>query len=327
MSYQAVVRDAAGKLVTDASVSIRITILQGSETGTPVYTEVQGPTTNENGLLTIEVGAGKTDDDFSNIDWANGPHFIKCEIDPTGSETYSIVSVSQLLSVPYALLAKTTEESAIMENQIAQLQEQLMSSGLLVKDNDGNIYKTVQIGDQVWMAENLKTTTFNEGTPITLIESDKDWVTDTDGAYCWYHNDIKNKDIYGAIYNFYAAGTGKLCPKGWHVPTKDEWIALGTTLGGDVNAGGLLKEAGLEHWKSPNTDATNESGFTALPGGVRMTNGAFNFIWENTYWWSSTESGTYAYGSYVTYDSAALNSGTLSAKEGGMSIRCIKDSK
>ena len=138
-----------------------------------------------------------------------------------------------------------------------------------VTDIDGNVYKTITIGAQVWMKENLKVTKLNDGTAIELVINDDDWGISTSPGYCWYDNDVNNKNLYGGLYNGYCVITGKLCPTGWHVPTDSEWTELSDYLGGDDVAGGKMKETGTTHWLSPNTDANNESGFTGLPGGYR----------------------------------------------------------
>ena len=139
-----------------------------------------------------------------------------------------------------------------------------------IKDIEGNVYKTIAIGKQVWMTENLKTTKFNDGTSIPMVTENEAWIKLTTPAYSWYNNDsTANKNTYGALYNWYTVKTNKLCPAGWHVPTDAEWVALITYLEGFTVAGGKMKEKGIEHWKSPNEGATNETGFTALPGGYR----------------------------------------------------------
>jgi uncharacterized protein (TIGR02145 family) len=164
-----------------------------------------------------------------------------------------------------------------------------------VTEIDGNIYHAVVIGTQVWMAENLKTTKYNDDSTIPNVTDNTGWVGLTSGAYCWYNNDAKtNKNVYGALYNWYAVNTGKLCPIGWHVPTVTEWTTLGAFLGGDDVAGGKMKEADLTHWSSPNTGATNESGFTGLPGGLRGNNmfrypSTFGEIGRRAFFWTSTE--------------------------------------
>jgi uncharacterized protein (TIGR02145 family) len=137
-----------------------------------------------------------------------------------------------------------------------------------VTDIDGNIYHTVTIGTQVWMVENLKTTKYRNGDPIPNVTGNA-WAALTTGAYCWYNNDAATyKATYGALYNWYAvADSRNIAPTGWHVPTDAEWTTLTTFLGGESVAGGKLKETGTNHWTSPNTGATNETGFTALPGG------------------------------------------------------------
>ena len=138
-----------------------------------------------------------------------------------------------------------------------------------IADADGNTYKIIKIGDQVWTAENLRTTRYNDGTEIPLVTDYTAWTNLTTPSYAWTNNDIGNKSVYGALYNWFVVKTCKLCPSGWHVPTDAEWTILENHLGGISVAGGKMKETGTEHWFAPNTDATNESGFTALPGGWR----------------------------------------------------------
>ena len=156
-----------------------------------------------------------------------------------------------------------------------------------VSDLEGNVYKTVQIGTQVWMAENLKTTKYNNGTTITNVTDQVAWQNLTTGAYCWYNNSITNKPAYGALYNYYVIKNGNVCPTGWHVPSNEEWDILITFLGGGAVAGGKMKEAGTSHWVAPNTGATNSSTFTALPSGARRSYG-FNWLTNSGAWWSST---------------------------------------
>jgi uncharacterized protein (TIGR02145 family) len=280
--------------------------LQGTIDGTEVYVETQTPVTNANGMITIEIGG---EAGFDTINWAEGPYFIKTGTDPTGGTSYTITGTSQLLSVPYALYAKTAEtlSGGITETQnlddvltlnnsagnknITDLVDPVNDQDAATKayvdeleamiklinvdffkvsDVDGNTYKVVIIGTQVWMAENLKTTKYSDGTPIPLVTDNTAWSNLTTPGYCWYNNDSATiAQTYGALYNWYTVNTGNLCPAGWHVPTDAEWTILITYLGGEDVAGGKLKEAGTAHWSSPNTGATNETGFTALPGGFR----------------------------------------------------------
>jgi len=139
----------------------------------------------------------------------------------------------------------------------------------IMTDVDGNNYKTIKIGNQEWMAENLKTTKYKDGTSIPLFTAATPMANFTSPGYCWYNSDSATyRNSYGALYNWYAVNTGKLAPTGWHVPTEAEWNTLIAYLGGESVAGGKLKEAGTSHWSSPNTGATNEVGFSALPGGM-----------------------------------------------------------
>jgi len=199
-----------------------------------------------------------------------------------------------------------------------------------LKDIDGNVYKTVTIGTQVWMAENLKTTRYNDGTAIPLVTNFDTWSASTTDAYCWFNNDSTNKEVYGALYNWYTVNTKKLCPAGWHVPADAEWTTMANYLEGEnvtdsKLTGGKLKEKGTTHWKSPNTGATNESGFTALPGGYRSYNGSFNFIEISGYWWSSTEySATNVYFWSIRYKYNLVYK-YISDKPNGFSVRCLRD--
>jgi len=196
-----------------------------------------------------------------------------------------------------------------------------------ITDNEGNSYKIKQIGNQIWMVDNLKTTKYQNNNTITNIIPNDDWAIATSSAYCWYENNISNKTEYGALYNWYAVNDSRnICPNGYHVPTDDEFSTLVTYLEGNTIAGGKLKEAGFTHWNEPNTGATNSSGFTALPGGVRAGMDGY-FENKNTHgnWWTSSlnnpTNAIYRH-LYNQYESIGLSDNNL---RGGMSVRCIKD--
>jgi uncharacterized protein (TIGR02145 family) len=196
-----------------------------------------------------------------------------------------------------------------------------------VADIDGNGYNTVTINDQVWFKENLKTTKFNDGTSIPYVTDYTEWAALTTPAYCWYNNETVNKDIYGALYTWYTVKTGKLCPAGWHVPSDAELTILENYLGGLEVAGGKLKETGTEHWYSPNTDATNISGFTALPGGWRDGNGG-GYVWLSITgcWWSSQVYTTDApWYRLIYYNSGIVNRPSPGDPSFGLSVRCLKN--
>jgi uncharacterized protein (TIGR02145 family) len=205
-----------------------------------------------------------------------------------------------------------------------------------VSDIDGNTYKTIKIGTQTWMAENLKTTKYNDGTPISLVEDDRQWMTSgsASGCYSWLNNKgAKFKDTYGAFYNWRAVNSYRLCPTGWHVPNNEEWTTLSSSLGGALNLGDKMKETGGLHWINTGTKTTNESGFTALPAGYRNFSGAFLPVtyvgyWQGSeaYWWSSTVASnqTLAYYQAFYYNSSTLLLGSWRI-EMGHSVRCMKD--
>ena len=191
-----------------------------------------------------------------------------------------------------------------------------------IYDIEGNKYRTIQIGTQTWMAENLRSVKLNDGTDIPFVPDVPKWAALSTPGYCWFNNDSVG---YGAIYNWYTVSTGILCPAGWHVPTDEEWTILTEYLGGKSAAGGKLKETGTSHWHSPNAGATNESGFTALPAGYRNYAGGFNSNGSYGFWWTSTEwssGGAWyrrVYYGYISVDRSNSN------KKSGATIRCIKD--
>ena len=192
-------------------------------------------------------------------------------------------------------------------------------------DYDNNNYATVQIGTQTWMAENLKTTYYKNGAAIPNITDNATWTTLPSGAYCDYNN-IANNSNYGRLYNWFAVNTGNLCPTGWHVPTDAEWTTLTTYLGGESIAGGKLKA--ITQWNSPNTGATNSSGFSAFPGGSRngsLSYGTYSGIGTNGYWWSASEGNPFIAWQRTLYCNDNGVGKIQDGKSSGFSVRCLKD--
>jgi uncharacterized protein (TIGR02145 family) len=195
-----------------------------------------------------------------------------------------------------------------------------------LSDIDNNVYTVVKIGNQWWMAENLRTTKLNDGTNIQRVTLNDVWQNLKTPGYCWYDNNaLSYKVPFGAFYNWYTVETGKLCPQGWHVPTNDDWYILINYLGGYQVAGGKLKSTSLRYpWYSPNTGATNESGFSAVPSASRLSDGEFGPLGIYAIWWNSIRiiDSAIAYG--VDYDDADVYLGDIDF-ENGLSCRCIKD--
>ena len=193
-------------------------------------------------------------------------------------------------------------------------------------DQDGISYKTIQIGTQTWMAENLRTTKYNDDSAIANITDKTVWSTLSTGAYCNVNNTLVNDSIllFGRYYNWYAVNTGKLAPAGWHLPTYAELTTLSTYLG-QTTAGGKMKETGTLHWKADNTGATNECGFTAEPGGYIGATGSFESVGMGAYFWIKDAYGSQtAWDIYLFYNTAVLTR-NFNYKNSGFSVRCIKD--
>lgn len=247
--------------------------------------------------------------------------------DGTGANGYSSTLINLTPATTYYVRAYAKNSAWTVYGEQATFTSKLA-------DTEGNLYNTLKIGTQVWMTENLRATKLNDNTSIPNITDDALWVGSSVSAYCWYNNDIAYKPTYGALYNWFAVNTGKLCPSGWHVPTDDEFKTLEQTLG--------MAADQLEVWGWRGTDqgtklknttgwddagnGTNSSGFSALPGGYRFGGtGAFYWVTTITYWWTSTEDDADR-GWYRRLDSSATGVYRAStSKKGGKYIRCVKN--
>jgi uncharacterized protein (TIGR02145 family) len=208
----------------------------------------------------------------------------------------------------------------------------------IITDYDANSYNSVQIGTQCWMKENMKATHYSDGSGLL----DGTGVVNIEGNYStkyWfvYNNNIANKATYGLLYTWAAAMNGSastianpsgvqgICPSGWHIPSAGEWTQLVTFLGGPTAAGGKLKETGTSHWVSPNSGATNSSGFTALPGGYRNYYGPYSGLAADGDWWTATESSlSSAWYRYLNYNVSNIYGDHIS-EDYAFSVRCLRD--
>jgi len=492
-NYQGVARDLTGNPILNRNIGIRVSILQGTITGTEAYKELHLISTSNTGLFNILIGNGTpVSGSIGSISWGEGPFFLKIEMDENGGSNYKLIGSNQLLSVPYALHAKTADNFTapqwttfgnniyynkgnvgigianpssklqvnngnfqltngdinitggglyldklikindydanshigVLENNIGTpviysryldgtyghlviqglsqtytssinfvtgssvpganpptrrmvilgngnigigkinptsrldvsgvvnvnnnnitnvatpvnagdavnksyvdaLMDRLYEQGVLkIKDADGNFYNVVKIGNQFWMAENLKTTKYNNGNTIPFLPNSTQWNPDTVGAYCYYNNDINIGKEYGYLYNWYSVvNVNKICPSGWHVPTMSEVNTLRNYLGGESVAGGKLKETGTTHWLSPNIGATNETGFTAIPNGDRNYFGSYEAFGYSAAFWSTQDLGSFG-GVFVLTSETAQMITRGWGKPTGLPVRCLKD--
>jgi uncharacterized protein (TIGR02145 family) len=192
---------------------------------------------------------------------------------------------------------------------------------------DGYTYSSIILGNgQEWMAENLRTTSYANGDPIPNVTDDTQWQNLTTGAWSFYNNNSIYENPYGKVYNWYSVVDPRnVCPTGWHVPTDAEYTILTDYLGGQAVAGGKMKSNGTQYWINPNTDATNESNFSGLPGGSRVNAGSFSNNGGYGFWWSSTEDLTgFPWNRYLVYSGGQVGR-NLTNKEFGLSVRCLRD--
>ena len=365
INFQAIASDNSNNIVTEQNIGIRLSIIKESITGIVVYTETHQVTSDLNGVISLTIGQGNTSDDFNGIEWGSASHFLKTEMDIEGGSNYTNMGTIQFASVPYAEYAKTAGNVELSLSQVlnegndagaVQIKnladptdaqdavnkdyvdallariEALENGGGTTDPNtvtdsrDGTVYQTVTIGEQVWMAENLAY--------LPSVNLVADGSEDASGSY-YYVNGYDGTDLtaakttanyttHGVLYNWNAALTA--CPTGWHLPSDTEWTALTDYLGGTTVAGGKLKESGTVNWSSPNTAASNESGFTGLPGGHRDELGNFSGVVGSGKWWSSTSSfiSTFALGYGLNYANGSVDRAN-SIKHDALSCRCLKD--
>ena len=244
---------------------------------------------------------------------------------PDASAVLDASSITQGLLPPRMT---TVQRDAISSPAEGLVIYNTTTKGLEFKSSTGWVsltavnYPSVLIGAQYWMEKNLEVTTYRNGDPIPYVTDATAWAALTTGAWCYYNNDPSN----GKLYNWYAVNDPRgLAPTGWHVPTDDEWTTLSNTLGGDAVAGGKMKVAGTTRWTTPNTGATNESGFAGLPGGNRNNAGTFFNVGNVGFWWSSTEFSTaLAWYRYLGYNNGSISRFDYS-KNYGFSVRCLRD--
>jgi len=261
----------------------------------------------------------------------SSPGNITGTLSQAGSGTITVTGLTNGTAYTFTVTATTvsgTGPASAASNSVTPIAP-------LITDGSGLTYATVTIGTQTWMAKNLNTTKYNDGTTIPNETLDRIWGNLTTGSWSDYNNNATNSVTYGKLYNWYvvdnnvaskmASNGGKnVCPIGWHVPNDTEWSTLTTYLTVVTFAGGKLKEAGTTHWKFPNTEATNSSGFTALPGGFRFSDGTGSNLYNIGIWWSTLDSNVNAYYRRLDYNSSDY-SRNLENKRVGCSVRCLKD--
>ncbi len=389
-NYQAVVRDGSGEPKINEPVEVQIEILLGNHNGEVVFSEIHSTETNEFGLVTLQVGSQESMDAMSWGDGehfirlhVNGnemgvsqllsvPYALHAlqsadsfsgdyedldnlpdldayvELENPAPGDMLVFAQNQWQPIP------TGQEGQVLmvKNGFPQWQDADGDGGTTVTDIDGNIYPIVVIGEQDWMAENLKTTRYNDGADISYPGNNNSaWENNTNGAYAWYNNDIANKDIYGALYNFHAVspvsnGGRNVCPEGWRVPEVSDWLELTDYLISNYdhisqnNVANVLKscrqinspEGGdcntnaHPRWDADGTHhGTDEFGFGALPGGRRYIYGEYQMKGQYGHWWTQTESGDFMglFRAMISYDGGVFESQFFRGT--GMAIRCIKE--
>jgi uncharacterized protein (TIGR02145 family) len=324
----------------------------GSKTGTITATstgasdEINTISGTVNAIPNISISGSTTNVDLVSLTASGGITYAWSDGSSTSSATYTF-DASGLYSVTITdangCISSTNLNINVQHWGLSSYGEKTLDSAIQINTNgkiaslnpvslDGKIreYKTsifsVTIGSQVWTNKNLDVTTYRNGDPIPQVSDPSAWAGLTTGAWCYYNNDPANGAIYGKLYNWYAVNDPRgLAPQGWHIPTDAEWTTLGNLLGGDAAAGGKMKTTGTTRWTTPNTSATNESGFAGVPGGLRISDGTFVRVGIYGYWWSATESFYISpWLRYLYYSSGDLVM-SYDSKKNGLSVRLIKD--
>ena len=243
--------------------------------------------------------------------------------------TSSNTSVATISGNTVTILSVGTTEITVTQVAFGSFIEHSEKAVLVVEnpkpitDIDGNVYETIVIGNQTWMKTNLNVSNYKDGTPIPEVTDPAEWATLTTGAWCYYDNDPEKGKLYGKLYNWYAVNDKRgLAPTGTSIPTDAEWTTLTNFIGSE--AGGKMKESDTSNWTSPNSEATNSTGFTGLPGGICISNGDFHFIGDYGYWWSATSvDAATAWNRSLGYNSS-IACRSYDDKNYGFAVRCIK---
>jgi len=354
--YQAVARDGAGQPLASTTINARFTIHNETANGTVVWQELQTVSTNSLGLFSSQLGGSVP---LSNVSWSSGAKFLQVELDAESG--FFEIGTQQMLSVPNALHAGSVQVNVsptgdtlfVGEGNFVIIPGLSESNGFTtgtalhscgaadmhnpdliygsMTDQEGNVYKTIVIGTQEWMAENLSTSVYRNGDVIATGLSTSQWTNTVQGAWAYFQNDASKNCPFGKLYNWYSCVDAReLCPTGWHVPTDADWTVLSDYLGGEAIAGGKMKTLGMSDsatglWSAPNSGATNSSGFSGIPGGYRMLQGPYSNLEFIGYYWSSSDFVTLsAYYRYIIYDDVDLTRAT-GGKGNGFSVRCLRD--
>lgn len=284
---------------------------------TSAVTNIGQNTSTSGGTITSDGGAAVT---ARGVCWSISPTPVLVDsktTDGAGSGNFSSSITGLTANTTYYIKAYAT-------NSVGTGYGNEITFTTQTGDIDGNSYNAVTIGTQVWMVENLKVTKYRNGDDILNVTDVAIWAALTEGGYCNLSNDVNQADVYGRLYNWYAVHDSRnIAPTGWHVATDAEWTTLSTYLGGQSVAGGKLKETGTAHWCNPNIGATNESGFTALPGGARGDD--FLSYCGYGFWWTATEAESTTAFNRVIFDNETGVNRVSNKKVGGSSVRCVKD--
>ncbi len=370
ISHQAVMRDTDNMPIVNSPVGLQVSILQGAHDGEAVYVETHTAISNQNGLVTYIIGEGaEVTGIFEDIDWSDGPFWLETKADPSGGTNYTITGLTKFLTVPYALYAETIVGIDELLTRIEDLEEAINDNeandivyGDGVMDVDGNDYVTVIIGDQEWMAENLRVSKYKNGDAIPSGLSDTAWENASGGAYAIYdHNNwdaegidspVEMLEAYGMLYNWHAVNDSRgLCPEGWHVPSEAEWAQLNDYVAAQGypdhwdepdGVGNALKSCRqidsplggqcntTEHpswWSHDDHHGFDAFGFSALPAGVRTWIGTFSGLGMAGVWWSATdEDDNNARSKSLSHGNSYLFGESI-FKNNGHSVRCIRSDK
>ncbi len=324
--YQGVARNSDGTAITNTTIGLKLTIRSGNANGSAVYSETFTPTANGIGIFTVNIGEGNVESgNFQDIDWGADKYFLNVALDADGGSNYTDMGTTQFLSVPYSLY--TASIYVNYSNDTLWIGDQYVvigggsPPGGTVTDYDGNVYNTVVIGNQTWLKENLRSLHYADGTPIDSV-----WV---------YDDNESNAETWGRLYSWDAAMNGAgssngnpsgvqgVCPDGWHLPSKAEFVELTDFIGS--GNGWKMKETSAAYWNTPDQN-TNETGFSARGAGLRESiSHTYQNLKETTNFWTATEESDNRSYDVIIYDQQGNAVVHNDPKLHGFSVRCVKD--